>query len=163
MTLGTLLSAALPAAEPAGAVNPADVWDLTLLYKDDAAWHAAKDHVAAEIPKIKNYQGRLGESAATLRESLDFIFGLRKEFSRLSVYASLSRDENTRNSAALERTQELGLLGTQFSRATSFFDPELLAVGETKVRGFLDTEPGLASYRFPVLEILRAAPHTLGT
>lgn len=163
MTLGTLLSAALPAAEPVGAVNPADVWDLTLLYKDDAAWRSAKDHVATEIPKIKNYQGRLGESAATLRESLDFIFGLRKEFARLSVYASLSRDENTRNATALERTQELGLLGTQFSRATSFFNPELLAVGETKVRGFLDTEPGLASYRFPVLEILRAAPHTLGT
>ena len=39
MTLGTLLSAALPAAEPVGAVNPADVWDLTLLYKDDIAWH----------------------------------------------------------------------------------------------------------------------------
>ena len=92
MTLGTLLSAALPAAEPVRAVNPADVWDLTLLYKDDAAWHAAKDHVAAEIPKIKNYQGRLGESAATLRKSLDFIFGLRKEFVRLSVYDILGRE-----------------------------------------------------------------------
>jgi hypothetical protein len=53
MTLGMLLSTALPAAEPAGAVNPADVWDLTLLYKDEAVWRAAKDHVAAEIPKTK--------------------------------------------------------------------------------------------------------------
>jgi len=163
MTFGTLLSAALPAAEPARPADPANVWDLTLLYKDEAAWRAAKDRIAAEIPKIKAYQGRLGESAATLREAMDFLYGLRKEFVRLGVYASLNRDENTRNAAALERTQELGLLGTEFSRATSFFNPELLAVGETKVRGFLDTEPGLAPYRFPILEILRAAPHTLGT
>jgi len=163
MTFGTLLSAALPAAEPARIADPANVWDLTLLYKDEAAWRAAKDHVATEIPKIKAYQGRLGESAATLREAMDFLYGLRKEFVRLGVYASLNRDENTRNAAALERTQELGLLGTEFSRATSFINPELLAVGETKVRGFLDTEPGLAPYRFPILEILRAAPHTLGT
>ena len=163
MTFGTLLSVALPAAEPARTADPANVWDLSLLYKDEAAWRAAKDRVAAEIPKIKAYQGRLGESAATLREAMDFRYGLRKEFTRLGVYASLNSDENTRNAAALERTQELGLLGTEFSRATSFFNPELLAVGETKVRGFLDIEPGLAPYRFPILEILRAAPHTLGT
>lgn len=162
MTLGTLLVPALPAAEPARPADPANVWDLTLLYKDPAAWQAAKARIGAEIPKIKNYQGRLGENAATLREALDFIYGLRKEFGRLATFASLNRDENTRDSAALERTQELGLLGTEFSRATSFFNPELLAVGEAKVRGFLEAEPGLAQYRFPVLEILRAAPHTLG-
>jgi oligoendopeptidase F len=162
MTLGTFLAPALPAAEPARPADPASVWDLTLLYKDSAAWQAAKGRIATEIPKMKSYEGRLGESAATLREALDFIYGLRKEYYRLATYASLNRDENTRDSSALERTQELGLLGTEFSRATSFFNPELLAVGEAKVRGFLDAEPGLAQYRFPVLEILRAAPHTLG-
>jgi oligoendopeptidase F len=160
--MGTLLAPVLPAAEPAHPVDPANVWDLTLLYKDPAAWQTAKGRIASEIPKIKNYQGKLGESAAALREALDFIYGLRKEFGRLATYASLSRDENTRDAAALERTQELGLLGTEFSRATSFFNPELLAVGEAKVRGFLEADPGLVQYRFPVLEILRAGPHTLG-
>ena len=162
LTMGTLLAPVLPAAEPAHPVDPANVWDLTLLYKDPADWQTAKGRIASEIPKIKNYQGKLGESAAGLREALDFIYGLRKEFGRLATYASLSRDENTRDAAALERTQELGLLGTEFSRATSFFNPELLAVGEAKVRGFLEADPGLVQYRFPVLEILRAGPHTLG-
>lgn len=162
MTFGTLLSAALPAAEPARAVDPTDKWDLTLLYKDDAAWHAAKDHLAAEIPKIKTYEGRLGANAATLREAMDFIYGLRKDFERLEVYTSLKRDVNTRDSAALELNQEANLLGTDFSRATSFLNPELLTVGEAKLRAFLDADPGLAPYRFPILEVLRAAPHTLG-
>jgi oligoendopeptidase F len=164
MTLGTLLPAARPAAEPtAPATNPANVWDLTLLYPHEVAWRAAKNHLAAEIPKIKSYEGRLGESAATLREVMDFIYGLRKDFERLAVYTSLKRDVNTRDTAALELYQETDLLGTDFSRAASFINPELLAVGEAKLRSFLDAEPGLAPYRFPIMEVLRAAPHTLGT
>ncbi|MDD2763915.1 MAG: oligoendopeptidase F [Opitutaceae bacterium] len=163
MTLGSLLPAALPAAEPAApATNPAAVWDLTLLYQDDAAWHAAKDRLAAEIPKLKSYQGRLGENAATLKEAMDFIYGLRKDFERLAVYSSLKRDVNTRDTAALELNQQADLLGTDFSRTASFINPELLAVGETKLRDFLKNDPSLAPYRFPILEVLRAAPHTLG-
>ena len=90
MTIGFLLSPALAAAEPPSHSDPASVWDLGLLFRDDAAWHAAKNHVAAEIPKIKNYQGRLGESASTLREAMDFIYGLRKVFDRMAVYTSLN-------------------------------------------------------------------------
>src|SRR5271165_1499099 len=162
MTLGLFLPAATQAAEPPSHVDPASAWDLTRLFPDDAAWRSAKDHIAAEIPKIKAYQGRLGESAATLREAMEIIYGLHKQFDRMAVYTSLKRDVNTRDPAALELNQEADLLGTEFSRATSFLNPELLTVGETKLRGFLDSDPGLAPYRFPIMEVLREAPHTLG-
>ena len=162
MILGTSLPSGLAAANPPAPADPTSVWDVTLLYRDDAAWRAAKEHIAAELPKIKNYQGRLGENAATLREAMDFIYGLRKGFDRMAVYTSLKRDANTRDSGALELNQEADLLGTEFSRATSFVNPELLAVGEAKLRAFLDSAPGLAPYRFPIMEVLRAAPHTLG-
>jgi oligoendopeptidase F len=162
MILGLSLPSGLAAANPSAPADPASVWDLTLLFPDDAACRAAKDHVAAEIPKIKNYQGRLGESAATLREAMDLIYGLRKDFDRMAVYTSLKRDANTRDSGALELDQEADLLGTELSRATSFVNPELLAVGEAKLRAFLDSAPGLSPYRFPIMEVLRAAPHTLG-
>ena len=160
--MGLLLFQALAAAETPPPSDPASHWDLSLLYRDEAAWRAAKDHIAAEIPKIKNYQGHLGESAASLRTALDFIYGLRKEYDRMAVYTSLRHDANTRDVAALELNQEGDLLGTELSRATSFVSPELLSVGETKLRAYLDSDPGLAPYRFPIMEILRAAPHTLG-
>ena len=140
----------------------ASTWDLTPLYANDAAWHAAEEQLTAGIPKLKEYEGRLGESPATLVAALDYIEKLREEYIRLSVYASLNRDADTRQAAALERSQEISLLGTQFSRATSFVDPELLTVGETRIRAFLAAEPRLAPHRFSLLETLRAAPHTLG-
>lgn len=157
-----LLSATASAADTAPATDPANTWDLTPLYADEAAWRSAKDRVAADLPQIKQFEGRLGESPATLLAAMNLLQRLREEFIRLSVYASLVLDENTRNAAALERTQEISLLGTEFSRATSFVDPELLTVGDAKIRSFLDAEPGLKPYRFSLLEVLRAAPHTLG-
>ncbi len=158
--LAATLTAAEPAAKPVP--SPANVWDLTLLYADDAAYRAAKDHFAAELLALKSYQGKLGESPATLLAALDHIQRLRDQFDRLAVYASLNLDEDTRKAPALESSQEIGLLGTKFGLATSYVDPELLTVGETKIRAFLAAEPRLAPHRFGLMETLRAAPHTLG-
>ena len=160
LTIGIFLSAEIAAAT--NAADPAANWDLTQLYATPAAWEASKAQVAADLPKIKAYEGRLGEGAATLRQAMDLLYGLRKEFARLSVYASLNRDENTRDTAALGRSQEIELLGADFSGATSFVRPEVISLGEAKLHAFLDADPGLAQYRFPLLEIVRAAPHTLG-
>jgi oligoendopeptidase F len=141
---------------------PAYTWDLAPLYRDGAAFDAAKAKFLAELPKLAQYRGRLGESAATLREAMEQLTSLKDQYYRLGIYAMLASDEDTRNAAALERNQGMDMAGAEFSSASSFVDPELLAVGETKLRAFLDAEPGLAAYRFPILDTLRRAPHTLG-
>lgn len=153
---------AAPAAVSEAKVDPAFVWDLSLLYKDDTAFGTAKAKLIADIPKLKQYQGRLGESAATLLAAMNLLTDLQGQIIRLGTFASLASDENLRNSAAMERNQEMDMLGSELSNAASFVNPELLAVGETKLRGFLDAEPKLAVYRFPILDTLRNAPHTLG-
>ncbi|HWA85063.1 MAG TPA: oligoendopeptidase F [Opitutus sp.] len=162
---GMFFATALFAADaaPTAPAGPANTWDLSLIYKDPAAWSAAKDQLVASLPKLKIYEGHLGDSAGQLRGALDLLYNLRKELSQLSTYASLSFDANTRDSAALERQQEIGLAGSQLAEATSFVTPEILAVGADKIHAFLAAEPGLAEYRFPLEEILRGAPHTLGT
>ncbi|MFT3831240.1 MAG: oligoendopeptidase F [Opitutaceae bacterium] len=153
-------SPSAPATAPA--TDPAFMWDLSLLYKDEAAFAAAKAKLAADLPKLKQYQGRLGESAATLREAMDLLTDLQMRYIRLGSYASLASDENLRDAPAMERNQEMDMLASELSNAASFVNPELLAVGEAKLRGFLDSEPGLAVYRFPILDTLRNASHTLG-
>ena len=153
---------ATPAAAPAANPDPASRWDLTLLYADEAAFQAAKAKLTADLPKLKGFEGRLGESPATLLAAMNLLTDLQTQITRLSSYSSQAADENTRNAPALERNQEMDMLGTQLAQAASFVNPELLAVGEPKLRGFLDAEPGLAVYRFPILDTLRNAPHTLG-
>lgn len=156
-------TAASKATAPApAATDPAYVWDLTLLYADDAAFTAAKAKLTADLPKLQAYRGRLGESAATLRQAMDLLTDLQLQYIRLGSYASLASDENLRNAPAMERNQEMDMLASELSNAASWVNPELLTVGEAKLRGFIDQEPGLAVYRFPILDVLRNAPHTLG-
>ena len=150
------------AASPATASDPAAVWDLTPLYRDEAAWRSAKEQLAASIPKIKEFEGKLGANAASLFGAMDYIHQLSQQLNRLDVYSSLRVDVDTRNAANLERSQEIDLLNSTLSQAASWFDPEVLSLGETKIRAFLAAEPRLAPFRFTLLEILRSAPHTLG-
>ena len=142
--------------------DPAHVWDLSLLFKDAAAFDAAKADLVAQLPKLAAYKGRLGESAATLADAMELLTDIQSRYLRLGSYASLSSDENLRDAAAMERNQGMDMLGAEVSGAASFVDPELLAVGEEKLRAFLAAEPRLAVYRFPIFDTLRNAPHTLG-
>jgi len=151
-----------PVPEPDPKADPAYTWDIAPLYRDGKAFDAAKAKFLAELPGLARYRGRLGESAATLREAMELLTNLKEQYYRLAIYAMLASDVDTRNAAALERNQGMDMAGAEFSSVSSFVDPELLAVGEAKLRTYLDAEPGLAAYRFPILATLRRAPHTLG-
>ncbi len=166
-----VLPAVLRAAEPvegggtvppAAAENLADVWDLTPIFPNVEAWEAARAAVAAELPELEKYRGRLGESPALLREALERQSAASLRFVRVALYANLKADEDTRDAAAQERSQKVSQLEADFSKALSWISPEILALGDEKVMAALAAEPGLKDYRLQLENILRKRPHTLG-
>src|SRR5450755_3315660 len=58
-------------------------WNLAELYANDAAWRAAKETLAANLPKLRQYQGKLAASAGTLADALDQQAGYAKDLGRL--------------------------------------------------------------------------------
>lgn len=159
-----LASATTAVAEPATVPPPPEaVWDLTDLFADESAWEAEFAAVTACWPQVSGWAGRLGESPAVLRDALALTSDLQKRLARLSVYASLKSDEDTRVAPNLGRQQRVSVAWSRYSEARSFIAPELLALGADKVRAMFAAEPALAPWRFPVEDILRLAPHTLST
>jgi len=146
-----------PAASPAGAA----AWDLTDLYPSDAAWKAERDAIAAKLPAITAYKGKLGESAATLRAALQMTSDVGIKVGRMYTYASLKGDEDLRDSANQERRQLATDLNAQFGEAVAWVNPELLAVGKAKLDSFVAADPGLTKFRFQIDDALRQGPHTL--
>src|SRR6476469_6855895 len=67
-------------------------WNLADVYPTDAAWRAAKDKIAADIPSLKQFQGKLGANGAALADALDRAYALNKELGRAYVYASALAD-----------------------------------------------------------------------
>lgn len=158
----SVLAAPAQAAENAAPPAPAPiVWDLKSLYPSDKAWDAERQRLKGEIEKLKALKGTLGASSQSLAEALAQISDTQRALARLSVYASLAADADTRVASAQERDQVANLLFSEYGTATSWLAPELLAIDEAKLRTFLK-DPHLASQRFMILDTLRSRPHVLG-
>ncbi|MDZ4806443.1 MAG: oligoendopeptidase F [Candidatus Eisenbacteria bacterium] len=136
-------------------------WDITDLYATEADWEAARERLAGKVTAINTYKGRLGESPAVLLEALNSWMGQIQELSRLSSYASMTFDVDTRVSKSQEMQQGASKIGTDFSSASSYIRPELIALGADKVNAMVAAEPKLNEYRVLLDNMLRYAPHTL--
>ena len=136
-------------------------WDLSDLYPDLEAWDQARLSLAKEIEELPKLQGTLGQSAENLLHASDKISLIYKDVVRVYIHANLRADVDTGNAENEERSQLARNLFTDLSAATSWYSPELLAIGEKKLNQFLQQQPKLAKHRFNINESLRRAPHTL--
>src|SRR4051794_28776051 len=82
-------------------------WNLADIYPSEAAWRAAKEKLAAAIPGMKRYQGKLASSAATLADAMEEGAALDKDLSRLYTYAGMLADQDTRDSQHEGMRQEM--------------------------------------------------------
>lgn len=168
MSACATVSATEPAAvdavaqtEAAAPEREAIVWDLTDLYATPEAWDAAYTAMGPRIEALAANRGTLGESAQTMAAAFRQSSDVLKEIVRLYTYASLSNDENQGNPVAQERFGKAQNLYQSLGEATSWVSPEILSIGDEKVRGYLDAEPALEPFRFSIEDTLRQAPHTL--
>src|SRR4051812_44073683 len=90
-------------------------WNLADIYPNTTAWRAAKEKIAAEIPKIRSFQGKLASSPAVLADALETQTRIEKEVSRAFVYAHMLADEDTRASEPRGMYQEMQQLAASFS------------------------------------------------
>ncbi len=135
-------------------------WNLTEVYASEAAWRTAKDKLAADLPQLRQFQGRLASSPATLADALDKLYAFDKELSRLGAYAGMLADQDTRDAAHQGMRQEMSQLASTFSAEAAFLEPELLRAGKATLDKFLAAEPRLKVYRFYVEDVARRAAHS---
>jgi oligoendopeptidase F len=162
-SLLALLAALVPV--PAQTVERAQIaekytWNLADLYRDEAAWAAARDDLRKRIPALHAFQGHLGDSADALYRALDAIWAVQLELDRVGVYATSLSDQDLR--AGHPRELRLAAEGLQvdYAAAVSWLEPELLGLGD-KVKGFVAADPRLAPWAFYLESLLRRKPHTL--
>ena len=136
-------------------------WDLTALYPTDQAWRSAKEKLSAELPKLKDYQGTLASSAQRLADALEAASRLEKELGRLSAYAGLESDQDTRASTYQGMQQEAAQLGSTFGADCAFIEPEILKMDNATLLRFIAQEPRLRIYRHYLDNVTRLRTHTL--
>jgi oligoendopeptidase F len=136
-------------------------WDLTHIYPSDDAWRGAKDKIVAEIPKLRDFKGKLAASGPTLADALELLSRITKEFNRAYVYASMMSDTDTRVSKYQGMQQEMVQLGAQLAAEAAYVEPEILKIDRAALERTMAAEPRLKDYKLYLDDILRRAPHTL--
>jgi oligoendopeptidase F len=138
-------------------------WDLGDLYPSVDGWSAAYGKAREQAEQLDRFKGSLGNDAAGLLKALATISEVRLQTARLSTYANLQADEDTRVAPAQERRQQAQALQTVIDEKTAWVAPEIIALGQQKVDSFLADSAELRQrFDFFLKNTLRGAPHTLG-
>jgi oligoendopeptidase F len=141
-------------------IPAADTWDLARLFAGPTDWEAAYAEWVALIDGYARFRGRLGESAESLAECLDFDTACDRLGDRVQTYAALRESEDTADGGAQAMRAKALTAASKAAQAASYIRPEILAIPENRMAGFLRS-PVLAAHKLSLERLLRYRPHTL--
>ena len=115
----------------------------------------------AEEKKLdfSRFEGRLSD-AKVLKECYEAVYSALSALERLSVYAFMRHDEDTRNDEFTALLIKSDAFETKFASAISFMTPELTALPEETLKGFI-ADPSLKDYDYELKTVLKSKAHVL--
>jgi oligoendopeptidase F len=141
-------------------IPESDKWDLTHLFADVSKWQEDFNWVQKTFPRLKEWRGRVGESAQSLADGLEFEKTLEMKVERLYHFAGLQLAEDSANPEYLARVGKMQNLLTQIGEAAAFIAPEIQAIDDKKFTEFM-ADPALVEWRVKLHKIRRMKPHVL--
>ncbi len=138
-----------------------DTWDLTRIYRSDDKWREDFEDWKAFAQRVSSFKGTLNTVEA-LVEFFRYEEDLSREAEKLGVYAFLKSTEDLSNPTYQEMKNSFGLVSNALAEASSFVNPDLLALPDETWQTFLSDER-LTPWRVKLERLLRMKPHTLSS
>ena len=137
-----------------------DKWNLSSIYKSDDEWETALKSLPELTKAAAAYKGRLGESAETLLAALKALEKANLVMETVYHYASLQHEADEDDTQATDRDGRAMMAYTQMQAELSFIDPEIQAIDEEKLRGWI-SQPAFADYRIFIEKLLHFKQYIL--
>ena len=141
-------------------IPESDKWDLTHLFAEVDNWQEDFSWIQQTYPKLLEWKGRVGASAETLAECLEFDKALDLKIERVSHFTSLQLAEDSAHPDYLARMGQLQNLLTKISEAAAFLVPEIQAISDEAFAQYL-RHPALSEWNTQLKKIRRNKPHVL--
>jgi oligoendopeptidase F len=138
-----------------------DTWRLEDIFANDQDWEKEYQEVKNQIPGVKEFEGKLGEGADILYNTLQFQDKLLERLGKLYTYSHMRYDQDTTNSFYQGLDDKIKNLYSQASSQLAFIVPEILEIEESKINEFFETKPELKLYEQALAEINLQRPHVL--
>src|SRR5258706_3103061 len=134
-------------------------WNAESVFPTAADWQAEFMRIAAQLPDLERFQGRLGDGPAVLADWFATVDQLRSDLGKLYVYASMAHEVDTTDQEASARSDRTIGLVARAQAAAAFAEPELLAIGPKTLQEWAQAEPRLAIYAHYFDQIERRREH----
>ena len=136
-------------------------WDLTSICRDWDDWSRHYGRLEAAIEAFAALRGTLAEGPAQLLAAYRAMDEVGALSYRVWYYAALQYDEDQRDNEVNARRQQVQILFARQQQASSWFNPELLAIPFDTIRRWMDEQPDLAVYRFAIESLFHEQEHVL--
>jgi oligoendopeptidase F len=136
-------------------------WDLCSICRDWEEWTAAYKRLEVAVEEFAAFQGTLAAGPDQLLAAFRAMDDMGALSYRVWYFAALQYDEDQRNNDINARRQQVQILFARQQQASSWFNPELLAIPFDTIRGWLDARSDLSTYRFAIESLFHEQEHVL--
>jgi len=149
----------MPTPLPRSKVKKNQTWNAESVFAAPDEFDIELQNILDTLPEIKKYQGHLGDSVDLFLDAFKAMDALEERSMKIRVFATLSSavDANDDKAAAMNGKAMSAL--AQVGAATSFVEPELLSMGEAKLRGWIKDDPRMKLYEHFVNDLFRKQAH----
>jgi oligoendopeptidase F len=143
------------------AIPPRYKWDLTSICQTWDEWQTSYNQLDAAIAAFTAFQGTLAQGPERLLAAFRAMDAMGALSYRVWYFASLAYDEDQRNNDINARRQQVQILFARQQQASSWFNPEALAIPLDTIRGWMERNADLAVYRFAIESLFHEQEHVL--
>ena len=135
-------------------------WDLSFIYQSEDDFKKDLEKLKALVTTFSEYEGKLSDDKALeayLNKEREVELLLNKLYSYASGLADLNRKDVTRNAREAEVEEVLN----ELIEKTSYFEPEVLSLGEEKIQKFLEKHQDCKDFDFYFKKLFLGSKHVL--
>ena len=136
-------------------------WDLSAICADWNSWSESYARLDAAITAFMQFRGTLAKGPEALLSAFTAMDEMGALSYRVWYFASLHYDQDQRDNEINARRQQVQILFARQQQASSWFNPELLAIPLETIRTWMSGNEALAVYRFAIESLFHEQEHVL--
>jgi len=142
-------------------IDDAFKWRLEDMVSSKEEWQNRYEEIIKLSEEMASYSGKLQDSADTLFECLQKRDELNEKLSRLYVYSNMRLHEDSNDAQAQATAEKANTLAVRVSSSLSFIEPEISAIPEEVLKGYMASDNGISLYDAYMDNLLRQKEHIL--
>ncbi len=144
-----------------GEIERKYLWATEGIFASDAEWEKEFAAVEEKVKELEGFKGTLSQGPGQLFKILDARDHVEARLDKVYVYASLLADQDTRVGENQGKRSRVRSLAINYGQATSWLEPELIAIPFERLDTWMREMPKLALYRQWFDNLFRQQKHIL--